>query len=505
MNDSLRLRLFAVLFAATAALVSCVKENTPDPQPDPPAPSDAKAVNLLMDAYLKTHYLWNADYKKLKPDFTLEYDEFLSQTLMMMTTNIYDKKSDGEGGYRLYSYIERRPSAAKSTSSTRGVNNGQPRDKQTGFGIARMTVVTYNGTSDYGFEVSAVYPGSPAEKAGVGRGFGIQKVDGQTINASNYERLYYQITDPGTKNSVTLTENAQGLPTKTLAAAEYELNPVLHTEVISSGSHKIGYVTYLSYDAGFDDELLAAIARFKTAGINDLVLDLRLNGGGHVISAKMLSSCIAGAACDGKVFQYYRYNDDRMATPSQTGKQTGMSYDSAKQRFYENFVYGNYYSVDLKSYALNMTRLYVLVTDNTASASEATIGSLKGIGIPVTLIGERTSGKNVGMEPKMLSDNKYTYDFYPITFQGYNAQLETVDYLGMKPDYEVDDWIPGYVPFGDPSDPLLAKALTLITGQAPKVLAAGRTRAETEMLGTPVATPEPRSRIHGMIALPAEE
>ena len=128
------------------------------------------------------------------------------------------------------------------------------------------------------------------------------------------------------------------------------------------------------------------------------------NGGGHVISAKMLATCIAGEKCDGEVFQYYRYNDSRMADPAKTQKQTGNTYDREKALFYENFSYGDYYGADLKQYALGLQNIYVLTTGSTASSSEAVINGLRGIDIGVTLIGEKTNGKNVGMEIDKFDD-----------------------------------------------------------------------------------------------------
>ena len=86
-----------------------------------------------------------------------------------------------------------------------------------------------------------------------------------------------------------------------------------------------------------------------------MVLDLRNNGGGHVISSNMLSTCIAGAACQGKVYEYYRYNDSRMATVEKTERETGKEYDTAAKKFFDEFYYGDYYGVDLRNYALNMT------------------------------------------------------------------------------------------------------------------------------------------------------
>lgn len=69
-----------------------------------------------------------------------------------------------------------------------------------------------------------------------------------------------------------------------------------------------------------------------------MVLDLRNNGGGHVISSNMLSTCIAGAACQGKVYEYYRYNDSRMATVEKTARETGKEYDTAAKNSSTNSI-----------------------------------------------------------------------------------------------------------------------------------------------------------------------
>lgn len=63
------------------------------------------------------------------------------------------------------------------------------------------------------------------------------------------------------------------------------------------------------------------------------MLDLRNNGGGHVITSNMLSTCIGGSACQDRVYQYYRYNDERMADWKQTSETFGMSYDQTEKLF----------------------------------------------------------------------------------------------------------------------------------------------------------------------------
>ncbi len=245
-----------------------------------------------------------------------------------------------------------------------------------------------------------------------------------------------------------------------------------------------------------------------------MVLDLRLNGGGHVISADLIASCIAGARCDGRVFAYYRYNRERMAAQKETKE-----FDEREGKYCERFSYGSrYYGVDLKRYALDLQRLYVIVSEQTASASELVINSLRGIDLDVVLIGERTEGKNVGMEGiNGLTDGTLLYQYAPITFQSYNAKGEQAagsDYSnGFAPDYEVLDWnwsgpstdgnryFDGLRDFADPTEPCLAKALELITGTKATATPATRAADAPRALPRRIALPPVPGRQSGMLEL----
>lgn len=250
--------------------------------------------------------------------------------------------------------------------------------------------------------------------------------------------------------------------------------------------------------------MLDALQAFKDAGINDLILDLRLNGGGYVMSSRMLASCIAGARCEGQVFQYYRYNDARMEYPEMTAAETGQAYDESKERFYEEFIYGDYRGADLRGYALDLPRLYVIVSSGTASASEAVVNALRGIGLEVVLVGQKTNGKNVGMEGVYLEDGAYEYLFMPVSFQGYNARLETVDPNGLAPDALKGDWNNGYEEFGSLDDPCLEYAVTSITGQSVRSSESAAQRRPGVRLVEGLSLPEISCRPEGMILLPPD-
>ena len=358
-------------------------------------------LNKQVDKILEYYYLWNGEYQQMSRDLSLDYisssDNFLKRTLLEMTTNDLDKKRQSNGSYSVYSYLLRTPLTKAVDGTKPEVNHGVAKKKEYGFGIAGLMGVRFvdgnnQPTGEYGLVVTSVYPDSPASEAGFRRGTFFAQYNGAAITAANLNSVYGTLIAPGGASTVKLTENKQGAQPVSLTAREIYPNPVIHSEVITSGAHRIGYLVYDSFDAAYDDELLAAVKKLKDGNITDMVLDLRNNGGGHVISSNMLSTCIAGAACQGKVYEYYRYNDSRMATVEKTARETGKEYDTAAKKFFDEFYYGDYYGVDLRNYALNMTRLYVLVTGNTASSSEAVINTLRGLdGFTVKLIGEKTN------------------------------------------------------------------------------------------------------------------
>lgn len=462
-----------------------------------------RQLNQRVDDYLAERYLWNDEYQQMDRDLSLDYvsssNNFMTSTLMAMKTNNLDKKQQSDGSYHVYSYLVRSAAGRSAAQVTRGVNHGVKKETQSSFGIAGMIAVRFSNTDgQYGLVISSVYPDSPAAEAGFKRGTLFAQYNGAPITQANLNSAYSTLLSPGGSRTVTVTENAPGAQPVSLTAREIYPNPVIYSDVITAGSNKVGYLVYDSFDAAYDDELLAAIKKLKDANITDMVLDLRNNGGGHVISSRMLSTCIAGAACDGKVYQYYRYNDARMANPTQTGRETGHAYDQSVKKFFEGFTYGNYYSVDLRNYALNLNRLYVLVTGSTASASEAVINALRGIDIPVRLIGEKTNGKNVGMEVVTFTVGSYKYELAPISFQGYNAKQVSVNKDGMTVDTEREEWDNGLVNYGERSEPLLAAALSQITGQASTSVSG--TRADTGIRpATEIRLPDVTNRPSGMI------
>ncbi len=394
--------------------------------------TDDATANTKMDSYLKEYYLYNEEYKTLSPNFDLLYSDFVDNTLMSMTTNVLDYKNGS-----LYSYVER---TAKSKAESR---SSVSKELTMSYGLASLVLISFTDSDNIYIGIQAVYPDSPAEDAGLIRGYVISEINGVAVTTSNcygYAQLLLAPTSAATLSLKVL--NGRASFTQDVTSAMIYPNPVLKCEMINGTT---GYLNYLSFDVAYDDELEAALTSLQSAGATDLILDLRLNGGGYVTSARKLASSIAGANGVGQIFQKYLYNDDIMAL------------DSSLYTTQENFIQ----SVP----QLSLTKLYCLVTGVTASASEIIINSLRGIDFPVTLIGSQTNGKNVGMFELTFSTDDWDYTFLPISFQNFNAKDES-DYTdGFPVDELVDDWDGGnnFADFTS-SEVMIAKALSLISG-----------------------------------------
>lgn len=478
-----------------------------DPSGQDPT-EEGPLVNQYFDEFLSYYYLWNTEYKAMERDFSTPYvddyeNNFFVQSLLRLGRTTGANNLDYKNG-TLYSYVTR--TAGTRTTSTRATDGeidhsqyGIEKEQTLSYGIAGVTLTKFSET-EFGITLQSVYPNSSAAQAGLERGDMIMAVNGQrmTTQSTAYNlAMNIWLSTAGSTVKLTLYDGEE----VSLTATRLYPTPVLAEEVFEVGGTRIGYLNYSGFDAAYDNDLLHALRDLKAQGISELILDLRYNGGGHVMSANMLSTVIAGSQADGQVFAYYRYNDDRMADVEGTAEETQMEYVEAVDRFKEEFYYGDYDGADLSREGLGLQRLYVLTTASTASASELVINSLRGIGIDVVTVGETSNGKNVGMEGRYLDLEGYTYEMFPITFQSYNADNYSIPATGVTPDIAAADWDDnnGYMPFGL-DEPLIAAAIEDITGvtatAATKAAKATPLRAQRIDLAAPV-----RQHPQGMIVL----
>ena len=315
-----------------------------------------------------------------------------------------------------------------------------------------------------------VYPGSPAEKAGLQRGDFLVTVNGNNyITEDNYLDLY-DASSISLGRAFLSDEGDLVLDSKLVymeAVTMYE-DPVVKDTVIVRGSHTIGYLFYTSYTAESEKRLQEVFTGFKTQGVTDIVLDLRYNGGGYARTACLLSSILApGRTVRQKdIFLTQTWNAAMTTYFKQTGEDT------------------NEYFMDNLSVNMDLSRLYVLTLRYTASASEATMIGLKPY-MDVIQIGESTHGKYYGgalLDPMVydsrknqwIIDNEIENWLMYLMVYRYADRTGNISFSGgLEPDiYAEEDY--GYVlpPLGDERDPLFGKAMEMITGESVRTRAA---------------------------------
>ncbi len=307
--------------------------------------------------------------------------------------------------------------------------------------------------------VEYVYPNSPASSAGLKRGDIILTIDGIPLDTANYRELYNQnsyMAGIGVKQdeSIVLTEESVSLTSQVIVA-----DPVLANEVIETGGKKIGYLAYAEFISGQSNEYIQsldlAISKFIDEEIDELVVDLRYNPGGQVNVAGYLASCIAPASvvAGENVLVSYIYND--FLTAYFEENRSGSGSDPFEYQFPGS------------NYNLNLDQVYFLTTSGSASASELVMIGLDPY-MDVTIIGDSTYGKYTGawVYPDTQEPARHDWAIIPIVLKYGNAVGFTDFKTGLVPDYLMEDDLLNPYPLGDPDDPLLAKAIELITGIA---------------------------------------
>jgi carboxyl-terminal processing protease len=299
--------------------------------------------------------------------------------------------------------------------------------------------------------VQYTVPDSPADRAGIGRGDIFYQVNGATLNTSNYAELLFNNTSY-TVTFGTFDQSGELTPTQSVAlTAEVVAENPLHTHrTIDFEGYKIGYLSYNQFIPDYDDSLVSVVKQFSDDGVTELVLDLRYNPGGAISSAILLSSMIAprAVADNNEVYSRLFWNDG--LTEYLIAEQ-GEESPNLLSRFITPEV------------SLDLSRVFILITANTASASEQVINCLAPY-MDVVLVGQdNTSGKYVGSITIRAEDTDWdNWAIQPIVTKSANADGVSDYFDGFAPDYEVDDDYNAAL--GSLDEDMLARAVELITG-----------------------------------------
>ena len=384
----------------------------------------SKYLNAEMDKILKEKYLWSTEYAALSNlEMEVPFDEFLFKNL----TKLGDVNIEDGGIYRDYSSLRGQRYIYSNISE---INAGTRASQQGGLGLGPSFASALRETGDeVGLALGYVYAGSPAAEAGMQRGDIIYRVNGTALRTSNYlayrDELFYSPSSSAYKldfyrfvpNPNTGKYDMKAM-SATVSAAVYLYNPILYAstfELALEGEKKVvAYVAMESFDLGAHDQVVEVVNWLAENKPDELILDFRFNVGGAVAQSRYLTSAIAGAANKDKVFAKLKMNDGSKETWT----------------FGEGSPDGLGQAPDL-----GLKRVFIIMSENTASAAEMVINGLKGIDFDVRTYGSRSEGKNVGMEVQTLQYGSRYFEFAPITFWVENAKGFS-DYAdGFEPDY----------------------------------------------------------------------
>ena len=231
--------------------------------------------------------------------------------------------------------------------------------------------------------VTVVYDGSPAAKAGMKRGDCITKIAGKTMTPDNYSTILKESFYGA--SSCTLTLHGGG-SVKMSPVSMYE-DPVVTYRTFDCSGKKVGYLFYNAFTQKSYLRLIEACRYFKEEGVSELILDLRYNGGGFTTTEQALASMLAPEkdVLAGQILETSVYN-------SRLTEAWGNDAVPFKTDF--SFTTEDKETVSFSTAGANigLKKIYALVTDASASASESLIGCLKPY-IDIEVIGQKTLGK----------------------------------------------------------------------------------------------------------------
>lgn len=318
---------------------------------------------------------------------------------------------------------------------------------------------------------------SDASTKDIKRGDFFMTVNDQQLTIDNYVDLLFGENNSYTLGMATVTSGSIDLNDKkvSLTKTDFTENPILINKVIETNGIKVGYLMLNQFVNSTEGDLNDNFADLKAQGITELVLDLRYNGGGHGTTANAISSMITGQF-NGEVFKKTEWN------PKYQAYWEANNPDFLIDRFSDKLNDGTPIS------SLNLTKIYILTTEDSASSSELVLNGLDPY-IDVVQIGTTTYGKYVGSytlydSPTLTSKENvnpnHKYAMQPIAVKSLNANGVT-DYInGIAPDHVITyqtnsgsilegENILNLGVLGDENEPFLAKALSLITNGTTKI------------------------------------
>lgn len=456
----MKLRHYLLLCLTMLTLASCREKATPDE-----TAWEKYYINIFAGSMMSTYYLWA--------------DE-IENALKKWQTDADPVEKVKEVRYSADKWTQMLPSYSEmiGSMSSEGVS----------YGYEFEFYLLQANSNAVCAVVTLCYPDTPAAEAGIKRGDVITKINGKSITTENYQDLYYSDFMGGTSCTLTMYD---GTMAKLQSRNVYE-NPVLECKVFDCDYKKVGYMVYTSFTLESCSNLIDACKYFKEEGVKELILDLRYNSGGYVMTENLLASMLAPAEQveNAELYMIDVYND--LLTENWGKSETYFATE------FSAVSGGKTYKFSTSGCNIGLEKLYVLTTNSSASASESLITGLRAF-MPVDIIGDRTSGKYCA-GVVMSAEEWYEDTREPLEKEDIDVD-DALNYCGdwgiyvmisryadrygstpgmpdgFTPDISVTDTPEDGIALGDPSEALLHAALAIAGYNAPaktKTSRAGR-------------------------------
>ena len=304
--------------------------------------------------------------------------------------------------------------------------------------------------------LTRVFTDSPANRGGLARGQRILQLNGRTIAEIQAAEGVNAVFDTPTLD-FTMRETDGSEFTVTITQDIVTIDPVPQFRVIDAGGGRnVGYMELATFISTANNQMNDVFGQFRAAGINDVIIDLRYNGGGLVSTANLLGDFLGGDVAENLIFSKSVFNQLRAAEENST-------------TFF-----------DRQANSVSLSRLVVIATASTASASELITNGMEPH-VEVTIVGTDTFGKPVGQVGLEFCEQILR----PTAFQLLNAD-DFGDYFdGLPVDCAAADDL--NVAVGDDADPNVVAALEyLATGTCPVAAQA----VDQLKLGTQLEVPQ---------------
>ncbi len=339
---------------------------------------------------------------------------------------------------------------------------GISRDFGFNFGLVQQ-----NNQGDVFGYVQFVLPDSPADAAGLIRGDVFTGINGTRLTVNNFREVL-----SGDSYELIMAEFSNGELSETgetiqVDAVVLQEDPIFLSKIIETGTSRVGYLVYNSYRTNSHTDLNDIFGTFRSENIDELVVDVRYNGGGALVTSTALSTMISGLGSS-ELFAEFTFNSKRSSQNQAIDFMDELPvFNSEGER-----------ESDVPINKLSLNRVFVLTGFGTASASETMINGIDPF-MEVILIGRQTVGKDEGSITLFDSPSPFTNDenanpehktaIQPIVLKIVNSLGQ--DYPdGFTPDFAENEITfltdNGNLPaLGNENEPLLSRALDVISGE----------------------------------------